>query len=62
MKTIKTKETLEQNKRETNKKIDISISKVAHKHLAAIKEWETENPGYENSNNGQNTSRWAYNF
>lgn len=39
-------------KRETNKKIDISISKVAHKHLAAIKEWETENPGYENSNNG----------
>ena len=39
-------------KGETNKKIDISISKVAHKHLAAIKEWETENPGYENSNNG----------
>lgn len=36
----------------SNKKIDISISKVAHKHLKAIKEWETDNPGYEKTNQG----------
>ena len=36
----------------TNRKIDNSISKVAHKHLKTIKEWEKKNPGYENSNQG----------
>ena len=36
----------------SNKKIDISISKMAHKHLKAIKEWETDNPGYEKTNQG----------
>jgi hypothetical protein len=39
----------------TNRKIDISISKVAHKHLKAIKEWEKENLGYENSTQGMDT-------
>ena len=39
-------------KNPSNRKIDVSISKVAHKHLKAIKEWEEENPGYENSNQG----------
>ena len=36
----------------TNRKIDTSINKVAYKHLKTIKEWEEQNPGYENTAQG----------
>ena len=50
---VKSKDKWEKGK--SNREIGDTISKVAHKHIGAIRDWESENVGYENRNGGMDS-------